>query len=58
MQDSYAPSAPQPKIQEAKQRATGKGCCEVRTIKQELVMACIETYTEITQKPIQASSLA
>jgi hypothetical protein len=53
MQDSYALSAPQPKIQEA-----GKGCCKVRTIEQELVLACIKTYTEVTQKPIQASSLA
>jgi hypothetical protein len=36
---------------------TGKGCCEVRTIEQELVLACIKTYTEVTQKPVQASSL-
>jgi hypothetical protein len=37
---------------------TGKGRCKVRTIKQELVLACIETYKEVTQKPVQASSLA
>ncbi len=37
---------------------TGKGRCKVRTIEQELVLACIQTYTEVTQKPIQASSLA
>ena len=39
-------------------RPTCKGRCKVRTIKQELVLACIETYTEVTQKPAQASSLA
>jgi hypothetical protein len=38
-------------------RPTGKGRCKVKTIKQELVLACIKTYTEITQKPVQASSL-
>jgi hypothetical protein len=37
---------------------TGKGHCKVTTIKQELVLACIKTYTEVTQKPAQASSLA
>jgi hypothetical protein len=37
---------------------TGKGRCKVRTIKQELVLACIETYMEVMQKPVQASSLA
>jgi hypothetical protein len=37
---------------------TGKGRCKVRTIEQELVLACIETYTEITQKPVRASSLS
>ncbi len=36
---------------------TGKGRCKVRTIKQELVLACIKTYREVTQKPVQASSL-
>ncbi len=37
---------------------TIKERCEVRTIEQKLVLACIQTYTEVTQKPIQASSLA
>jgi hypothetical protein len=36
---------------------TGKGHCKVRIIEQELVLACIKTYTEVTQKPVQASSL-
>ena len=36
---------------------TGKGCCKVRTIEQELVLACIETYTEVTYNSIEASSL-
>ncbi len=39
-------------------RPTGKGRCEVRTIEQELILACIETYTEVTQKSDQASSCA
>ncbi len=39
-------------------RPTGKGRCKVRTIEQELVLACIKTYTKVTQKPVQASSLA
>ncbi len=37
---------------------TGKGHCEVRTIEQELVLACIQIYTEVRRKPIEASSLA
>ncbi len=39
-------------------RPTGKGRCKLRTIEQELILACIETYMEVTQKPVQASSLA
>ncbi len=39
-------------------RPTSKGRCKVWTIKQELFLACIKTYMEVTQKPIQASSLA
>ena len=35
-----------------------KRLCEVRTIEQELFLACIETYTEVTQKPVKPSNLA
>jgi hypothetical protein len=31
---------------------------EVRTIKQEMVLACIETYVEVTQTPLQPARLA
>jgi hypothetical protein len=31
---------------------------EVRTIKQEMVLACIETYVEVTQTPLQPAQLA
>ncbi len=37
---------------------TGKKRCKVRTIEQELVLECNKTYTEVTQKPVQASSLS
>ncbi len=30
---------------------------EVRTIKQEMVLACIETYVEVTQTPLQPARL-
>ncbi len=30
---------------------------EVRTIKQEMVLACIETYDEVTQTPLQPAGL-
>jgi hypothetical protein len=30
---------------------------EVRTIKQEMVLACIETYVEVTQTPLQPAQL-
>ncbi len=31
---------------------------EVRTIKQEMVLACIETYVKVTQMPLQPAQLA
>jgi hypothetical protein len=31
---------------------------EVRTIKQEMVLACIETYVEVTQTPLRPAQLA
>jgi hypothetical protein len=33
------------------------GTMEVRTIKQEMVLACIETYVEVTQTPLQPARL-
>ena len=35
-----------------------KRLCEVRTIGKELFLVCIETYTEVTQKPVKPSGLA
>ena len=35
-----------------------KRLCEVRTIDQELFLACIQTYTEVTHKPINTARLA
>jgi hypothetical protein len=32
--------------------------CEVRTIDQELFLACIQTYTEVMQKPVNPERLA
>ena len=32
--------------------------CEVRTIDQELFQECIQTYTEVTHKPINPARLA
>jgi hypothetical protein len=38
---------------------TGPNCTlEVKTIKQEMVLACIETYVEVTQTPLQPARLA
>ncbi len=50
--------SPKYKKQNSKRLAHRQRTLKVRTIKQELVLACIETYTEVMQKPIQASSLA
>ena len=40
------------------QEQTIKRLCEVMTIDQELFLACIQTYTKVTHKPVNPARLA
>ena len=59
MQETYTATAPQPKIQGAKQhRNNPLNDCVKRTIDQELFLACIQTYTKVTHNPVNPAHLA